>query len=95
MLLQCKVARVLWDLAISYLGVSWVASDFIVAWEGFFGRKVRKKNRQARFYLMSFFGVFGGSEIEELLRGWKTGNPFAMLERDFDQDPLFLGEWEA
>ena len=57
LLLHCKVARVLWDLAMSCVGVSWVAAD-----------SVKRRRRQPGCYLWSFFGVSGGSEIEECLR---------------------------
>ena len=51
LLLHGKLAKDRWDLAISCLGISWVASDSItshlLAWEGFFDRKVRKKKKAA------------------------------------------------
>jgi len=49
LLVHCKIARVLWDLAFSSVGVSWVASDSIknllLAWEGFSGERLRRRRR--------------------------------------------------
>ena len=49
--LHCKIAKVLWDTPICSVGVSWVASDSVknhlLAWEGFFARKVKKKKEIA------------------------------------------------
>jgi len=49
LLLHCKFTKVLWNLAISGLGISWVASDSmkndLLTWEGLFGRKVRKRKK--------------------------------------------------
>ena len=46
LLLHCQ-----FTVAVSLLGISWVASDSIknhlLAWEGFFGRKVKRKKKAA------------------------------------------------
>jgi len=56
------------------------------------GERLRRRRRQPGCYLMSFFGVFGGSEIEECFR---MLHPYLELERLFHQDSFLLGEGQV
>ena len=48
LLIHCKIAKMLWDLLLSIVGISWVFSNTVlhtlIAWQGAAVGKKRKKN---------------------------------------------------
>ena len=92
LLLHCKAARVLWDLAISCLGVSWVAFDSIknhlLAWEGFFG--ARKKSKAGRILPHVIFWCIWRERNRRAFEGVKI--PLQCLKDILIKTPYF---WES
>lgn len=90
LLLCFRFAWALWELAFSCLDISWVASkstmNHLSAWEGFFGRKVKKKKKAMVVPHVNFGGF--GEWIRILFEG--VGTPLLCLKDNFIK-MLFLG----
>ena len=82
MLLHCKVSRALWELAINRLGICWVApnsvNSHLLAWEGLFGRKVRKKHKVGWMFLHVIFWCIWRERNRRAFEGIET--PFQRLK---------------
>jgi len=97
LLLYCQFARVLWNLALSCLGISWVAPDSIMnhllAWEDFFGKKVKKKKKkEAKILPHVIFWCIWKERNRRVLESIET--PLQSLKENFIKT-LLLEEWEA